>query len=271
MTAEVNEDRVRRIVVVFGGSSDTSVAGVLASLASEGAADIAAVFLEDHVLFRLAELPFTTELCRITTMKHPLTVGGLERQMKVQALRAEQAVRRIAERAGSSWSFRTHRGRLGAALVGARDVDFLLLGTQRRSLAPSGELRAMTRALRSDEVEPRRPVAVLLDHASSGTQSVDAGIRLAEAMGRGLIAFLSDEVAEAQPDLGRRLEALGPRHFAIQRISGPDRQIWFVGMRRATPAVLIVGAGDAGFEELSIDALQRQLSCPVVVVRETTH
>jgi len=41
-------------------------------------------------------------------------------------------------------------------------------------------------------------------------------------------------------------------------------------MRRAAPAVLIVSAGDAGFEESNIDALQRQLSCPVVVVRATS-
>lgn len=269
MTAEGNEHRARRIVVVFGGGgSDTSVAGVLASLASEGAADIAAVFLEDHRLFRLAGLPFATELCRITTTQRPLTVGGLERQMQVQASRAEQAVQRIAERAGSAWSFRTHRGRLGAALLETRDVDLLLLGTQRRSLAPSGELRAMTRALRSDEVELLRPVAVLLDQASPGAQTLDAGMRLAEATGRGLIVFLSDEVDAARPDLARRLEALGPKRWAIQRVSGPDRDRLFVGMRRAAPAVLIVSAGKAGFEASSIDALQRQLSCPVALVRD---
>jgi hypothetical protein len=271
LNAEVNERRVRRIVVVFGGgSSDMGVAGVLASLASEGAADIAAVFLEDQMLFRLAELPFTTELCRITTTQRPLTTGELERQMKVQAVRAERAVRRIAERAGLSWSFRTKRGRLDAALVGARDVDLLLLGTQRRSLAPSGEARAMTWALRTDEVEALRPVAVLLDQASSGAELLDAGIRLAKATGRGVILFLSDEAAEAQPDLARRLEALGPKRSAIQRVSSPDRDPLFALMRRAAPAVLIVSAGDAGFEESNIDALQRQLSCPVVVVRATS-
>ena len=267
MTTELNEHRVRRIVVVFGGGSpDASVAGVLASLASEGAAEIAALFLEDHTLFRLAELPFAMELCRITTMQRPLTTGELERQMKVQALRAEQAVRRIAERAGSSWSFRTHRGRLGAALLGARDVDLLLLGTQRPSLASSGESRAITRALRSDEVEALRPVAVLLDQAASGARSLQAGIRFAEATGRRLIVFLSDEAAEVPSGLARRLEALGPRRSAIQRVAGPDREAWFAGVRRAAPAVLIVSARDAGFDESTIDALQRHLSCPVLVV-----
>lgn len=262
---------MRRIVVVFGGgSSNHTVAGALASLASEGVADIAAVFLEDHALFRLAELPFTTEICRVTTTQRPLTVGGLERQMKVQASWAEQAVRRVAEHVGSSWSFRRHRGRLGAALAGARDVDVLLLGTGRRSLAPSGELRAMARAVRSDEVEPLRPAAVLLDRADTAIGSLDAGVRLAATMGRGLIVFLSDEVAEAFPDLALRLEPLGPKRASIRHFSGADLETLFAELRRATPAILIVSAGDAEFEDSGISALQRQLSCPIVVVRATT-
>lgn len=266
----MNERRVRRIVVVFGGgSSDTGVAGVLASLASEGAADIAAVFLEDPNLFRLAELPFATELCRITATQRPLTVGGLEGQMKVQALQAEQAVRRVAERAGSSWSFRIHRGRVGAAIAGARDVDVLLLGTGRRSLVPSGALGAVARVVRSDEVEPLRPAAVLLDRADTAASSLDAGVRFAVATGRGLIVFLSDEVAEAYPNLTRRLEPLGPKGWVIQHLSTADRGASFVDLRRAAPAVLVVSAGDADLDESRIGTLQRQLSCPIVVVRAT--
>ena len=108
MTTEANERLERRIVVVFGGgSSDTSVTGFLTTLSLEGAADIAALFLEDHTLLRNEELPITTELCRDTTTQRTLTAGALELQMNVQASRAERAVRRIAEQAGSSWSFRT--------------------------------------------------------------------------------------------------------------------------------------------------------------------
>ncbi|TNF63880.1 MAG: hypothetical protein EP303_02275, partial [Deltaproteobacteria bacterium] len=111
MTAVADERRARHIVVVFsGGRANTSVTGLLTSLVSEDGADITGVFLEERSLFRLAELPFTTEVCRITTTRRPLTTRGLERQMKVQALRAEQALRRVAERVGSPWSFRTHRG-----------------------------------------------------------------------------------------------------------------------------------------------------------------
>jgi hypothetical protein len=268
LTAVVKETRSRRIVVVFGGGgSDTSVAGVLASLVSESGTDIMGVFLEDHSLFRLAELPFTTELCRVTTTRHPLTTGELERQMKVQALRAEQAVRSVAERAGSPWSFRTHRGRLSTALAEARDVDLLLLGTARRVLASAGELHATARTVRAGEVESLRPVAVLFDQADTTGRALDAGIELAQRTGRGLIVFLSDEATEAQTQVARQLHSWGPRRAVVRPLPSTELGALLAAVRRAAPAVLIVGAGETGFEEARIGALQSELRCPMVVVR----
>ena len=126
----------------------------------------------------------------------------------------------------------------------------------------------MIRVLRSEEVVPVRPVSIFLDHPGSGAQSLDAAMRLATDTGRGLLVFLSDEAAEAHPDLGRRLEALGPRRWAIQRVFDRDLAAVFAGVRRFAPVVLIVSAGSAGFEESRIDALQRELSCPLVLLRD---
>jgi len=265
LTAIVHQRRARRIAVVFrGGSSDTSVAGVLASLVSESGVDITGVFLEDHSLFRLAELPFTTQLCRITTTQRSLTTGELERQMKVQARHAEHAVRSVAERARSPWSFRRHRGRLSTALAEARDVDFLLLGAARRALASAGELRATARMVG----ESLRPVAVLFDQAGTAARTLDAGIELAERTGRSLTVFLPDEASAAHPDLTRQLQALGPKRTAIQTVPSAKPGALLAAVRRAAPAVLVVGAGETGFEEARVDALQRELRCPMVMVRQ---
>ena len=268
MTAVVNEQRARRIVVVFGGgSSDSGVATVLASLVDESGADITGIFLEDRSLLRLAELPFTTELCRITTVRRPLTTGELERQMKIQALRAEQALRSVAERAGSHWSFRTHRGRLSSALAEAPDMDLLLLGTARQVLASASELRATARTAHPGKVESLRPVAVLFDRADAGARALEAGIGLAERTGRGLIVFLSGEATKARPGLIRQLQSLGPNRAAIRTVASREPGPLLAAVRRAAPAVLIVGAGETGFEEPKIVALRRELRCPMVVVR----
>jgi hypothetical protein len=261
LTAVADERRVRRIVVVFsGGSANTSVTGLLASLVSEGGADITGGFLEDRTLFRLAELPFTTEVCRITTARRPLTRHGLERQMKVQALSAKQAIRRVAERVGSPWSFRTHRGRLSTALGEARDVDLVLLGTARRVLVSAREVRG-------GEAERLRPVAVLFDRAETAVRALDAGIDLAERMGRALIVFLSEEAAGALPDLTRRLQSLGPKRSATRMVASAEPAALLSAVRRAAPAVLIVGTGETGFDEPKVSALQRELRCPMIVVR----
>ena len=111
------EQRSRRIVVVFGGEANTGVVSVLDSLVSRSRAHVTGVFIEDHTLFRTAELPFTMEVCRITTVRRPLRTAELERQMRLLAQRAERVLRRVAERAGLPWSFRRHRGRLGTALA----------------------------------------------------------------------------------------------------------------------------------------------------------
>lgn len=266
--AVVGEQHTRRIVVVFGGgSSDTGVAQVLASVASESSADITGVFLEDHTLFRVAALPFTIELCRITTMRRSLTTGELECQMKVQALHAEQAVRRVAERAGSPWSFRKHRGRLSTALAEERDVDLLLIGTARGALASAGELRATARAARAGEVESLELIAVLIDRADTAARALDVGIELAERTGRGVIVFLSDEGRKAHPDLSRRLQLMGPKRATIRTVTSAEPAALFAAVRRAAPTVLIVGASETGFEEPKIGALQRELRCPMMVVR----
>ena len=265
MKAATEERGTRRVVVVFGGgSSDTSVAGVLASLVPERGADIMGLFLEDHILFRLAELPFTTEVCRITSMQRPLTTGELERQMKIQALHAKQAVRQVAEQVGSSWSFRKHRGPLSTALAEARDVDLLLVGACRRALAPAGELRATAR---TDDVESQRPVAVLIDQVETTGPTLDAGIELADRTGRALIVLLSERAAEVYPTIVERLQPFGPKRAAVRKVPRTGPQALLAAVRRAAPAVLVVSAGETGFEEPRIDALQRELRCPMVVVR----
>ena len=114
--AVVHERRTLRISVVFGGQADEALSSILSSLVSGRHADVAGVFVEDRSLFRMAELPFATEVCRVSAVRRPVSTRELERQMKLLALRAEAVVRRVAEGTGTPWSFRRHRGRLSTAL-----------------------------------------------------------------------------------------------------------------------------------------------------------
>jgi phage terminase large subunit-like protein len=154
---------------------------------------------------------------------------------------------------------------LSTALAEARDVDLLLIGTARGALASAGELRALARTAPAGEVESLQLIAVLVDRADTAARALDAGIELAERTGRDLVVFLSDEAMEAHLDLSRRLRSLGPKRAAVRTI--PEPRALFAAVRRAAPAVLIVGTSETGFEEPKIGALQRELRCPMVVVR----
>jgi hypothetical protein len=268
LSAAIRKQPVRRIVVVFsGGNSDQSVARILPSLIADSAADISAVFLEDLGLFRLAELPFTIELCRVTTLPRPLTTRELERQMKIQALQAEDALRRVAEQVGSSWSFRTHRGRLSTALAEVRDVDLLLIGATRRALSIAGEVRTIAGTAHPSGAERRRPVAVLFERTQAASRALDAGIELAQRTGCGLTIFLPDDAAEVRSSLLRRLQPFGPGCAAIASVHSKELEVLLASVRSTAPVVLVAGAGETGFEESRIGALRDKLRCPILVVR----
>lgn len=265
--AAVIEQRSRRIVVVFGGEANTGVVSVLDSLVSRSKAHVTGVFIEDHTLFRTAELPFTMEVCRITTVRRPLRTAELERQMRLLAQRAERVLRRVAERAGLPWSFRRHRGRLGTALADVADVDIVVVGAIRQALAPAGELHATARAVRAAEAESRRPVVVLYERSGPGDRAIDAGVELAERTDRSLIVFLPASMVDASPELDQRLQSLRRQGTPTLRVFSVEPSTLLSAVRRASPAVLVAGADEVGVEEDRVGELQRAVGCPLVVVR----
>ena len=265
----VREQRTLRIGVVFGGEADEGLGGILSSLVSGRRADVAAVFVEDRRLFRMAELPFAAEVCRVSAVRRPITTGELERQMNLLALRAEAVVRHVAEGAGTHWSFRRHRGRLVTALAEAGDVDFVVVGTARRGLAPSGELRASAKSLRGADDEARRQIALLFDSTEAGWRAVDAAVELAVQTGRFLWALLGPSAGEDAPDLAARLEALGPKGAAIRRVPDADPAGLLSAVGRPSPAFIVLGIDDSapGAAEERLESLQRRARCPLVIVR----
>jgi hypothetical protein len=265
----IREQRTLRIGVVFGGEADEGLAGILSSLVSGRDADVAGVFVEDRRLFRMAELPFAAEVCRVSAVRRPITTSELERQMKLLALRAEAVVRRVAEGAGTAWSFRRHRGRLSTALEETGDVDFVVVGTARRGLGPSGELHAMARTVRAADAEARRPIAVVFEPSAAGWRAVDAGVELAARTGRFLWVFLGASADEVAPDIRALLEALGPRGAAIRVVRDAEPSSLLLAVDRAWPAFIVLGIDgeDADSERERLESFQRRARCPLVVVR----
>ena len=263
----VIEQRSRRIAVVFGGEADAGVVSVVDSLVSTRESEVTGVFVEDRSLFQMAELPFATEVCRVTTERRRITKTELERQMSVLALRAQRALQRIAERAGSRWSFRRHRGRVSTVLAESVEVDFVVLGPTRRHLASSGERHATARTVRATEAEARKPVVVLAEQTESGSRALDTGAELAERTGRHLVAFLPPSMADTLETLRQQLHVIGPARVSLRTVPSAEPSELLAAARRSAPAVVVVGADAARLDEARVGELQRDMGCPLVVVR----
>lgn len=264
MSAPIVEVRTRRVVVVFGGGGDASLAGVLASLVSGRQTEVSGIFLEDHALFRIAELPFALEVSRLTSRQRPIRSVELEREMRVVAARAEGLLRSVADPAGLRWSFRKLRGRLKAALDEARDVDFVLVGAG-HAMPPAGGLGATAGTVRTGERERRRPIAVAFDASAASKRALAAGIQLAETTGRRLIVFRGASVA--LPALHAELQSLGMGRVALETLADEDQTALIRAVRRAAPIVLLVGAGGSEFGENELEQLRGGLRCPMLVAR----
>jgi len=252
---------------VFRAGADGDLPGLLTSVASAGRADVLGLFLEDNSLFRLAELPFAIEICRMTTVVRRLTTRDLERQMSVLALRAEQAVRRAAEASGSRWSFRKYRGRLASALAEASEVDYLLLGAAQNALASLQNAQLGFESRLGREADLRRPVAVVFDRSDGAERALDAGIALAEKTGRHLVVFVSPELETASALVYDRLAALGATRATLRGVTHTDPSHLTSELRRALPAVLVVGVDRTGVDAERVRTLQHRVRCPMILVR----
>jgi len=79
-----------------------------ARLARELEAEFLGLFVEDADLVRLASLPFAREVGLASASLLSMDLSGLERQLRAQAARVEQALQSILGPA-PGWSFRVER------------------------------------------------------------------------------------------------------------------------------------------------------------------
>lgn len=254
-------------MILSGGEGDAPTFGLLSELLAESRAEIAGLFLEDADLFRLAELPFTREISRLTSHERPLTGVELERQVRVQALQAERILRHTAERAGLRWSFKKMRGRVATAIEAALDMDLLLLGAARRTMASTAGLHAPGRS-RAPTKERRPPLAVVFDASDKAIQALSLAAALAESSARMLDVLLVAESPEAAAPLESQLDELLPEgHAALRRIPTRSPDILIEAFRHGAPALLVIATSESMLEKDQIGVLRRKLGCPTLLVR----
>ncbi|HEY8554319.1 MAG TPA: universal stress protein [Burkholderiales bacterium] len=181
---------IRRILVALDAS--TGSVGALraaAAVAAAASAELAALYVEDVNLLHLAALPFASEVDPISGRARPLQREGMERLLRAQGLRAQQAFVQATAHLRASCSFRVTRGRIVPALLqAALEADLVALGAIGSVSAARGGLGSIARAVIAETERPvlilphgaalRPPIAVVVDAASGAGDALAFGAHL---------------------------------------------------------------------------------------------
>ncbi|NLF10901.1 MAG: universal stress protein [Anaerolineaceae bacterium] len=272
---------VRRILVAVDASHH-SIAALEAAveLATRFQAELLGLYVEDINLLRLAQLPFAREVGTFSAGVRRLDVTEVERQIRVQTVRARRIFESRTGRTTVQWSFRVTRGSVPQEVVtAASDADLLVVGRAGWSLLRKGRLGTTARAIvaRSPSMALLLPGGACL--ASPVTVVFDGSARAERAL----------EVAESLLDDDRRLRVLllanGHERLAPLReqvdtwLQGRELDVRYRALTesnvtRLVAAIeseecgtLILPVKSAILEDTALQGLLEELEIPILLVR----
>lgn len=253
-----------RITVMLGSSdADRTTLEILSLLTMETPAEILGLFLEDPELLALSELPVAREYCQLTHAERRLEAADLERQLRIQARTARQALAGIAGRSDLNWSFRTVRCSLVSLLADAtREMDLLLLSAA-SSIRP---LPAM-RPLRNLPHPVLQPVAVTFDGSEAAQRAVAVARRMASASKQPLTLLLIASDPDALQALQAQAAALaGPAAADFRELATTEPEEMLAAAQAARASALVIGMSEL-LPPAAIEMLRSRLRCPAVLVK----
>lgn len=264
MTTASKHLHIRITVMLSSSDADRAALEMLSLLTAETPAEILGLYMEDIELLSVADLPVAREYCRLTHVERQLNSGDLQRQLRIQARSAQQALAAIAERSGISWSFQTVRGSLASLLQNAaQEMDVMLLGTARRLLPLARHSAAASPPRTSSQ-----PVSVVFDGSESAQRALTLALRIARASGQSIIVFLIAAKREDFARLREQTSALAaPVALRFHELVNPDLGEILAAVRLERTGTLVLGMNDRLISPQSIELLRTCLSCAAVLVK----
>jgi nucleotide-binding universal stress UspA family protein len=252
-------------MVMLGSiESDRAALEALSLLAGNTPAEIFGMFVEDSELLMLAELPIAREYCLLTHVERRLQTPDIERQFRIQARAAQQALAEIAGRFGFPLSFRTVRGAITTLLREAlAESDLMLFGTGRGALRLPG---ASTRT--STGRTARHPVTVLFDGTDAARRALQVATQIAPDDATPLTVILtatSPEHLSTLTDEATRLA--GTRSLHLVDMVNPAWREVLERARAQHGAALVVAISAELLQDENLGQLRNELNCPVVLVK----
>jgi len=282
VSSEERDLVVRRILVALDASPHSLAAlEAAAELAARLEAEVLGLFVEDVNLLRLAELPFTQEVCVSTTARRRLGVREIERDLRAQAARMRRTLEVYAERAQVRWSFRVTRGVISRELLAAAaEVDLITVGRAGRSFVGERRLGSTARAVLTGAPcltlvtqhggHLRLPLMVIYDGSPLAQKALATATALVQGLDSHIIIFiLAGGVEAAHRAKARASEWLQKRdlmaRFHSLTEASVSRLARMVRMERG--GILVMPAESSLLRGEALLELLDELEVPVLLVR----
>ena len=273
MNSTAPKVRSRVIVAVGPAAPDSPALTAAAQLARSGGAELAALFVEDINLLRLAELPFALEIGTSSATVRRLVASDVERALKRQAAELRRTLAEMALVVQLDWTFGMARGRpVRVLLEAASEGDLVVLASGVvRTFAHAELASAMRSALNAilPGTNPRRArsVAAALQPGPNALRVLAAAQQLTQASAAELVLFLA---GAQDAEFFAMVDAwLGERGITARVTSLPDLVPAQIAKLVADEDLnALFWAGD-GVQEMApeVEALLDAISCPLIVVR----
>ena len=183
--------KVQRILVAVDDSPGSRAAAeAAAQLAARLQAELVGLFVEDIQLLHAAALPLAREVDSLTAGRRLPQGEAVRRQLRLQAARARDQLRRIADHERLAWSFRTTRGTVPTEIAAAsEDAEIVSLGPMGWSPRRQKAIGAAAQAVlakkqgctlllhRTAQIRP--PILLIFDGSPTALQALRLGGKIA--------------------------------------------------------------------------------------------
>lgn len=255
----------RRIVLSLEcGAPEAPALEAALALASGLGGELAALFVEDERLMRLAALPFGQEVGRTSALLRTLGREQLEHAFQAEAGRLRRALASAAGPLALKWTLDVTRGDvLAASLERLGPEDLLVLGGGAPAQFAHSRPAAGTARFSS---LAKRPVAVLLTDTEDAWRALDAAFAIARRTA-GEVAVLVEAPGEK--------EFQSRRERARKRLAGAAARILRLPAKepravaevvRSQGAATLVWPALAPRRRTALAEMLEELACPVVLI-----
>ena len=266
-----NERPTRRVVIGLEPAMlDAAALAAAAQLARSAGVELAALFVEDINLLRLASLPFAREMGAASAARRRMEAADIERAFKVQAAQLKRALAEAAQRLELQWTFEVARGQGLRVLLdwtGASDIVVLAGGAGRPPWQPA--LEALLRGTLSFERAVPGRVAVALGKGPEAMRVLSVAHALAQASDAELVLLIAGEKTRAGEIAKRATAWLRERGGAARVMLIPDHALARIAefIARERPQALFWPGADHQLSSVEISALASAINCPLIFVR----